>query len=107
MMKDPNHPNEEPQASRPSGQERQEQYQRTRQHAASGQNEQDREARIRKRAHDIWEQEGQPEGLAEEHWKRAAQDLDQEEAGMRREGAAGEKPAGRPQEDARLIRDKN
>ena len=103
MMKDPANPNEEKatgpdlqgvqgHADRPSGQDRQEQYQRTREHAASGQEEQDREARIRRRAHEIWEQEGQPEGLAAQHWERAAQDLDREDAAIHREGIASEKP---------------
>ena len=102
-MKDPTNPNEEKAATsdaqgeqghadRPSGQDRQEQYQRTREHAARGQEEQDREARIRRRAHEIWEQEGHPEGLADQHWERAAQDLDREDAAIRREGNAGEKP---------------
>src|SRR4029453_4084236 len=101
MVKDPNNlPNEEApghpessankhQASHPSGQERQEQYQRTREHAAVSQGDQDRDARIRRRAHEIWEQEGQPEGLAEEHWNRAARGLDQENVALRREGVAG------------------
>jgi hypothetical protein len=31
----------------------------------------DTEQRIRERAYRIWEEEGRPEGLAEEHWERA------------------------------------
>ena len=89
MTKDPKHPNESAvehsqiegpseQADRPSGPIRQAQYQRTREQAASGQDEVDRDARIRRRAHEIWEQEGRPEGLAAQHWDRAAQELEGE-----------------------------
>jgi len=80
----------------PSGQDRQEQYQRSREHAASSQDEQDRDARIRRRAHKIWEQEGQPDGLAEQHWERAAQDLAREDAEIQREGIAGGQPGVKP-----------
>ena len=94
MTKDPAHPNESAaehsetegpseQADRPSGPVRQEQYQRTREQAASGQDEGDRDARIRRRAHEIWEQEGRPEGLAAQHWDRAAQELEREVAKSR------------------------
>lgn len=30
---------------------------------------------IRKRAYEIWEQEGRPEGREEEHWKQAAREM--------------------------------
>jgi hypothetical protein len=52
----------------------------------------EREERIRRRAHQIWEEAGRPEGKAQEHWERAAQDLDREDAEIQREGIAGEKP---------------
>jgi hypothetical protein len=52
----------------------------------------DREERIRQRAHRLWEEAGRPEGAAQEHWERAAQDLDREDAEIQRAGAAGEKP---------------
>ena len=87
MTKDTAHPNKSAaehsqgpseQADRPSGPVRQEQYQRTREQAASGQDDVDRDARIRRRAHEIWEQEGRPEGLAAQHWDRAAQELEGE-----------------------------
>ena len=118
MIKDPNHPNEgapehlensgnTQQASRPSGPDRQEQYQLTREQAASGQEEQDRDARIRRRAHEMWEAEGRPEGQADRHWSRAAEDLDREDAAIQREGIAGETPGVRPQGDADLVRDKS
>ena len=118
MIKDPNHPNEgtpehlensgnSQQTSRPSGPDRQEQYQRTRDHAASGQEEQDRDARIRRRAHEMWEAEGRPEGQADRHWSRAAEDLDREDAAIQREGVASEKPGVRPKGDADFVRDKS
>ena len=52
----------------------------------------DREERIRQRAHRLWEEAGRPEGAAQDHWERAAQDLDREDAEIQRAGAAGEKP---------------
>jgi len=35
------------------------------------------ENRIRKRAHAIWEAQGHPEGLAEEHWRQAVEEVAQ------------------------------
>ena len=56
----------------------------------------DREDRIRQRAHELWEQEGRPEGRAHDHWDRAAQDLDREDAAIQREGVPARSPASRP-----------
>ncbi|WP_342643669.1 DUF2934 domain-containing protein [Rhodoligotrophos ferricapiens] len=42
----------------------------------------DREQRIRERAHQIWEQEGRPEGRHDEHWERAARAIDEEDMGQ-------------------------
>lgn len=108
MMKDPNHPNEEApgnlenpgtkqQAGRPSGQDRQEQYLRAREQAPGGElgSPRDREARIDQRAHELWEREGKPEGLAEQHWERAAREIDREDAKILRDAA-------REQTDAEL-----
>lgn len=53
----------------------------------------DREERVRKRAYRLWEEGGRREGEAEEHWHRAAQDLDREDAELHRAGAGG--PEGR------------
>ena len=39
----------------------------------------DREEKIRERAHQIWEQEGRPDGLEQEHWERASREVDAEE----------------------------
>ncbi|MER8827705.1 DUF2934 domain-containing protein [Mesorhizobium sp. M0938] len=38
----------------------------------------DREERIRRRAHEIWEREGRPEGREREHWDRAVQEIEAE-----------------------------
>ena len=38
----------------------------------------DREERIRRRAHQIWEEEGRPVGQEADHWRRAAQEIDGE-----------------------------
>ena len=38
----------------------------------------DLEELIRHRAHEIWEQEGRPHGLHEEHWQKAAGEITQE-----------------------------
>jgi hypothetical protein len=40
----------------------------------------DREERIRKRAHQIWEREGKPHGRDAEHWRQAASEIDAEAA---------------------------
>lgn len=37
--------------------------------------EEEQVERIRRRAHEIWEEEGRPEGYCEEHWRRAEQDI--------------------------------
>lgn len=50
----------------------------------------DRQERIRNRAHQIWLQEGQPAGQHERHWHQAIADVDQEDtAGT----SAAKKPA--------------
>lgn len=52
----------------------------------------DREERIRERAHAIWEREGRPDGMEAEHWRRAAIEVDAENDPF--EGApAGDAPA--------------
>ena len=40
----------------------------------------DMEERVRQRAHQLWEQAGRPEGLAEEHWEQALQQITAEDA---------------------------
>ncbi len=53
----------------------------------------DREERIRHRAYRLWEQAGRPEGAAQDHWERAAQDLDREDAEIRAPGLRARRPA--------------
>jgi len=38
----------------------------------------DRDDRIRRRAHEIWEREGRPHGKDAEHWERAQREVDAE-----------------------------
>jgi hypothetical protein len=40
-----------------------------------------REEQIRARAHQIWEEEGRPEGRQQEHWERAAREIEAREGG--------------------------
>jgi uncharacterized protein YjbJ (UPF0337 family) len=40
----------------------------------------DRESKIRERAHRIWQEEGSPEGRAHSHWHQAEREVDAEEA---------------------------
>ena len=50
----------------------------------------EREDRIRARAHQLWLEEGRPEGREREHWQRAEEEVDQqEEPGENSAGAAG------------------
>ena len=39
----------------------------------------DRNEKIRKRAHEIWEEEGRPEGREYSHWLRARADIQAED----------------------------
>lgn len=39
-----------------------------------------KEDRIRKRAHEIWEHAGRPEGLHEAHWSQAVSEIEAEDA---------------------------
>src|SRR5689334_12089519 len=50
----------------------------------------DRDQRIRDRAYQIWEREGRPEGRHDEHWRRAAEEI---EAEARPKAATAAKPA--------------
>ncbi|WP_188259555.1 DUF2934 domain-containing protein [Azospirillum tabaci] len=40
--------------------------------------EQDRAQRVRRRAHDIWEREGRPDGRHDDHWAQAEAEVDDE-----------------------------
>lgn len=50
----------------------------------------DREEQIRQRAHEIWEQDGRPDGRAEDHWRQAREEV---EAAFSRHGAEGDDEA--------------
>lgn len=41
----------------------------------------DAQERIRQRAHAIWEAQGHPEGLADEHWRQAEAELAETDSG--------------------------
>ena len=56
------------------------------------------EERIRRRAHEIWEREGRPEGRHEEHWARARREVESEE------GGSPPGPGGREGDDRRRRR---
>jgi hypothetical protein len=49
----------------------------------------DREARIRARAHEIWEKEGRPAGEEKRHWEQASREIDKEEVENDSETTAG------------------
>ena len=57
----------------------------------------DREDRIRKRAHAIWEKEGHSHGSAQRHWEQATADIDAEDSAAsppaKKAPAAARKPA--------------
>lgn len=58
----------------------------------------DREERIRKRAHAIWQSEGEAHGAHERHWQQATTDIDEEDR-----LAAASQPGGRPSPDASAL----
>lgn len=54
----------------------------------------DRQERIRQRAHEIWEREGRPHGAHERHWHQAANEIEAEVSkGKKPVRAAAAKPA--------------
>jgi hypothetical protein len=62
----------------------------------------DQNERIRQRAHEIWEEEGRPEGREYSHWLRARADVAREDGDASRDGGSG--PSLRPD---RLADEKN
>lgn len=50
----------------------------------------DREQEQRERAYRIWEEEGRPEGLHEDHWKRAGEQPDFDDLNPRPDQSAGQ-----------------
>jgi hypothetical protein len=130
MIKDPKHPDETeapghrgnagPADKASSKEGKEEQYQRSRDPAPTGDRDVsypgssmgsdasgDRQGRIRQRAYELWEAEGRPEGAADRNWSHAAEDLDREDASIQREDVAAEKPGARRQGDADFARDKS
>jgi Protein of unknown function (DUF2934) len=51
-----------------------------------------REQRIRDRAHQIWEREGRPDGQEQNHWERASREIDEEDRNETR-NIQGDKPS--------------
>ena len=45
----------------------------------------DRQHRIRQRAHAIWESHGRPHGADREHWDQATKEIDAEDAAAKKE----------------------
>ena len=54
--------------------------------------EQDKEARIRERAYEIWVREGRPHGRDAEHWQKAAAEISAESHAAADHAAACSKP---------------
>jgi hypothetical protein len=51
-----------------------------------------RRERIERRAYEIWESEGRPHGRHDEHWRRAAAEIDAEAVGSEETSAGGTQP---------------
>ncbi len=74
----------------------------------------DRDARIRERAHSLWERDGRPEGMAEVHWIQARREIEAEEqaadaartapVAKRRRKATAPAPAAAPPDKPRRSR---
>jgi hypothetical protein len=41
--------------------------------------EDEKQSKIRERAHQIWEQEGRPNGQEQAHWERATKEIEEED----------------------------
>lgn len=52
----------------------------------------DRQHRIRQRAHAIWESHGRPHGQDREHWDQATREIDAEEAKAKKPARAAAAP---------------
>jgi len=53
----------------------------------------DKQERIRQRAHAIWEQAGRPEGAHQRHWDQASSEIEAEGTGSRPKAKARSKQA--------------
>ena len=56
----------------------------------------DRQERIRKRAHAIWESHGRPDGSDREHWEQATREIDALDASAKAKKPAAAKAAPKP-----------
>ncbi|TWI34673.1 DUF2934 domain-containing protein [Mesorhizobium tianshanense] len=61
----------------------------------------DRQERIRRRAHTIWEQAGRPDGAHQQHWDQATAEIDSEEGKPKAKAAQPKKPAADKAKDGR------
>ncbi|TGQ34663.1 MULTISPECIES: DUF2934 domain-containing protein [unclassified Mesorhizobium] len=65
----------------------------------------DRQERIRQRAHAIWERAGRPEGSHQQHWDQATAEIDSEAAKPKAK-AAPKKPAAKKPAAAKASKPK-
>lgn len=61
----------------------------------------DRQRKIERRANEIWQREGRPDGRANEHWRLATAEIEAEEAAAVRPASAAAKPQPAPEEAAK------
>ncbi|TIO04312.1 DUF2934 domain-containing protein [Mesorhizobium sp.] len=61
----------------------------------------DRQERIRRRAHAIWEQAGRPDGAHQQHWDQATAEIDSEENKPKAKAARPKKAAATKAKDGR------
>ena len=59
----------------------------------------DRQHRIRQRAHEIWESHGRPHGADRDHWDQAIREIDAEDAAAKKKPARAT-AAAKPKVDA-------
>jgi hypothetical protein len=60
----------------------------------------DRQRKIERRANEIWQREGRPDGRADEHWRLATAEVEAEEAAAVRPASAAREPQPAPEEAA-------
>jgi hypothetical protein len=63
----------------------------------------DKKRRIEKRANEIWQREGRPDGRAEEHWRLATAEIEEEEAAAA-VSTASAAPAPEPAPEAKAVK---
>ena len=61
----------------------------------------DRQRKIERRANEIWQREGRPDGRADEHWRLATAEIEAEEAAAVRPASAAAEPKRAPEEAAK------